>query len=111
RRHTRLLSEAHGNHPLLHSFPTRRSSDLSRPAGSTMWGAVIVMLRSRVLRKVHSKDHAVTAPRLRRRVRQPRYTTIGDSTPHTRSEEHTSELQSRENLVCRLLLEKKKEKN
>src|SRR5690606_41323058 len=39
------------------------------------------------------------------------------STPHTatgtgcRSEEHTSELQSRENLVCRLLLEKKKKKN
>src|SRR5690606_41076105 len=28
-----------------------------------------------------------------------------------RSEEHTSELQSRENLVCRLLLEKKKEKD
>src|SRR5690606_40279660 len=28
----------------------------------------------------------------------------------TRSEEHTSELQSRENLVCRLLLEKKKNK-
>src|SRR5215475_15615307 len=28
--------------------------------------------------------------------------------PAPRSEEHTSELQSRENLVCRLLLEKKK---
>src|SRR5690606_40000122 len=28
-----------------------------------------------------------------------------------RSEEHTSELQSRENLVCRLLLEKKKNKS
>src|SRR2546427_8329933 len=28
-----------------------------------------------------------------------------------RSEEHTSELQSQSNLVCRLLLEKKKEKN
>src|SRR5690606_41701482 len=28
-----------------------------------------------------------------------------------RSEEHTSELQSRENLVCRLLLEKKKKKD
>src|SRR5690606_40104746 len=28
--------------------------------------------------------------------------------PNGRSEEHTSELQSRENLVCRLLLEKKK---
>src|SRR5438046_7081222 len=29
----------------------------------------------------------------------------------TRSEEHTSELQSLTNLVCRLLLEKKKKKN
>ena len=29
----------------------------------------------------------------------------------SRSEEHTSELQSRQYLVCRLLLEKKKEKN
>src|SRR2546422_1496973 len=28
--------------------------------------------------------------------------------PHARSEEHTSELQSRLHLVCRLLLEKKK---
>src|SRR5215475_15272305 len=27
---------------------------------------------------------------------------------HAKSEEHTSELQSRENIVCRLLLEKKK---
>src|SRR2546427_3115631 len=29
---------------------------------------------------------------------------------YTRSEEHTSELQSQSNLVCRLLLEKKKKK-
>src|SRR5207302_11127474 len=42
-------------------------------------------------------------PRRRRRRR-------GSSRPgpSERSEEHTSELQSRENLVCRLLLEKKK---
>src|SRR5215475_2748682 len=44
----------------------------------------------------------------------PRTTTTSTSTawssprPSWRSEEHTSELQSRENLVCRLLLEKKK---
>src|SRR5688572_30966815 len=31
--------------------------------------------------------------------------------PLFRSEEHTSELQSQSNLVCRLLLEKKKKKN
>src|SRR5690606_41106374 len=30
---------------------------------------------------------------------------------YPRSEEHTSELQSRENLVCRLLLEKKKKRD
>src|SRR2546429_702445 len=33
----------------------------------------------------------------------------GEETAETRSEEHTSELQSRLHLVCRLLLEKKKE--
>src|SRR5690606_41458147 len=37
-----------------------------------------------------------------------RYQTAADFAA-ARSEEHTSELQSRENLVCRLLLEKKKE--
>src|SRR5688572_32620101 len=31
-----------------------------------------------------------------------------DAVDHQRSEEHTSELQSQSNLVCRLLLEKKK---
>src|SRR5690606_31713275 len=36
---------------------------------------------------------------------------IGTTDENPRSEEHTSELQSRENLVCRLLLEKKKKKN
>src|SRR5690606_35550074 len=35
----------------------------------------------------------------------------GPDEPEQRSEEHTSELQSRENLVCRLLLEKKNRRN
>src|SRR5690606_36252529 len=35
----------------------------------------------------------------------------GPASEAGRSEEHTSELQSRENLVCRLLLEKKKRTN
>src|SRR2546422_5248074 len=33
---------------------------------------------------------------------------VGSGAPRLRSEEHTSELQSRLHLVCRLLLEKKK---
>src|SRR2546427_11348424 len=35
----------------------------------------------------------------------------GSTRSYPRSEEHTSELQSQSNLVCRLLLEKKKTKN
>src|SRR5690606_41267167 len=42
------------------------------------------------------------------RTRSTRATTMSANPSPTRSEEHTSELQSRENLVCRLLLEKKK---
>src|SRR5690606_41376696 len=51
--------------------------------------------------------------------KSPASAIIGDNTPtpaharfslRRRSEEHTSELQSRENLVCRLLLEKKNKK-
>src|SRR5690606_40409196 len=40
--------------------------------------------------------------------RPTRASSAGCSLSGRRSEEHTSELQSRENLVCRLLLEKKK---
>src|SRR3712207_7938482 len=42
--------------------------------------------------------------------RGPRDTTALDLRSGARSEEHTSELQSRQYLVCRLLLEKKKHK-
>src|SRR5256886_7684523 len=46
-----------------------------------------------VERRVDERSHASAAPVLNARIR---------------SEEHTSELQSQSNLVCRLLLEKKK---
>src|SRR5690606_41149661 len=49
--------------------------------------------------------------RARHQVNRPAPTTISPPmATFGRSEEHTSELQSRENLVCRLLLEKKKKK-
>src|SRR2546427_5886823 len=46
-------------------------------------------------------------------VERARVQTIptGHGAYNVRSEEHTSELQSQSNLVCRLLLEKKKKKN
>src|SRR5437867_4828228 len=61
-------------------------------------------------------DHC-RAESLQRRGDQPgriRWSEHGQPDPdglHDRSEEHTSELQSPYDLVCRLLLEKKKKKN
>src|SRR2546430_12115064 len=49
------------------------------------------------------------ANRQRRRGREP--FSAGPPLTQSRSEEHTSELQSQSNLVCRLLLEKKKKTN
>src|SRR5947209_11267305 len=65
------------NHTELHSFPTRRSSDLGRGTSGAS------------------------------RPRQSAQCRLWPSaTATSRSEEHTSELQSRQYLVCRLLLEK-----
>src|SRR5437660_8910697 len=75
------------DHRDLHSFPTRRSSDLEEQAP----GATPVPARDPML-ELTPVEAAVRAHQ-----------------GETRSEEHTSELQSRGHLVCRLLLEKKKE--
>src|SRR5690349_23900476 len=53
--------------------------------------------------------HRVTLPTDRRKARSA--SDSRSSVRVSRSEEHTSELQSRRDLVCRLLLEKKKKKN
>src|SRR5690625_5895528 len=83
--------------PHLHSFPTRRSSDLPTRGGPGLPERGGVPAGAG-----HTADDQPGAPSgspLRPRGR-PR-----------RSEEHTSELQSRGHLVCRLLLEKKKKTN
>src|SRR2546430_11397151 len=73
-------------------FPTRRSSDLA--CGDVCGGGG--GLDGGGERRPHR-------PRLRSIAAQ-------EDVPHVvRSEEHTSELQSQSNLVCRLLLEKKKQ--
>src|SRR5690606_40006471 len=89
----------------LPSFPTRRSSDLT----SLMSLHMLVQIPLLTLAGVF----------IERAVRARHGTSAGDVAKAEcvgwsyneygmRSEEHTSELQSRENLVCRLLLEKKK---
>src|SRR5690554_7452625 len=58
-------------------------------------------------------EHVDYLPRQRPEVTPVigRYGFFKRSTRKLRSEEHTSELQSRPHLVCRLLLEKKKERH
>src|SRR5690606_41829054 len=84
------------------SFPTRRSSDLRRCGGGGR-GRHCVCLRDAAAcslgRAIHVLLHWSAVP-----VSDP----LRVVPSLLRSEEHTSELQSRENLVCRLLLEKKK---
>src|SRR5690242_21411333 len=67
-------------------LPTARSSKARRPS---------TRARSRENRRPSFANRAAISPR----------------SPAVRSEEHTSELQSHVNLVCRLLLEKKKKNN
>src|SRR5690606_41601077 len=90
------------------SFPTRRSSDLN-----AVGKRQLIFLLDKVSSSM-SETHAALPDdgRNRRYTRAQVY--IDDYAHHpeelrARSEEHTSELQSRENLVCRLLLEKRKE--
>src|SRR5207244_13614203 len=86
-----------GYHRDLHSFPTRRSSDLAT---------------SRCQRRELGDRDEVLARRDRLVVLAPQRPSGRPVPRHDReaprSEEHTSELQSPDHLVCRLLLEKKK---
>src|SRR5437763_8554119 len=86
---------------VLHSFPTRRSSDLDAASVADVIGIELEAVnfaaeyRERVFAHFLREYAAGRTPNpiFRREVR---------------SEEHTSELQSPTYLVCRLLLEKKK---
>src|SRR5207302_8887770 len=87
--------------PDLPSSPTRRSSDLGvgqaggrRRPGPRRGLPALVLVQQLDQARVAQGEELVTRTALATRA--------------WRSEEHTSELQSREKLVCRLLLEKKK---
>src|SRR5690554_6984432 len=83
------------------SFPTRRSSDLIEARKLTREEVAAAYYIPPPL--VGILDHA-TFSNIREQHKQLYQDTLGP----WRSEEHTSELQSRPHLVCRLLLEKKK---
>src|SRR5690606_41633497 len=88
-------------------FPTRRSSDLDAQHLDRE-----LHHRQTVQVAMHDqvRDVAMDEDLARQEAQDlvGGHTAVGATDPQVRSEEHTSELQSREKLVCRLLLEKKK---
>src|SRR5688500_19767486 len=83
----------------LHSFPTRRSSDLQ----------VLMAFMSRATHVLQWRVQTAANQQWGANRKKLVSVRIGVCNS-TRSEEHTSELQSPCNLVCRLLLEKKKKR-
>src|SRR5690606_40562434 len=98
-------------HPALHSFPTRRSSDLLPDDfdGVSYCADIHISPDGKYLYGSNRGHNSLVIFRIL--PDSGKLERIGFSSVHgdwpRRSEEHTSELQSRENLVCRLLLEKK----
>src|SRR2546427_6257880 len=82
---------------------------IRRPPRSTLF-PYTTLFRSRHQHARSDMPHEVHGMEPRRRADGPvqRVGRYGKGAINRRSEEHTSELQSQSNLVCRLLLEKKK---
>src|SRR5207248_11250891 len=102
-----VFFNSYGDHLSLHSFPTLRSSDLMSQLTRRLPLKIRPSLKS--LKKVWRTARASPSSRVNL-VREksadvPRR--LSCSMMRSRSEEHTSELQSPYDLVCRLLLEKK----
>src|SRR5207249_11156984 len=95
----------------LHSFPTRRSSDLSGVASTAHLGGLVagyLYLKGGRIHLLSEIKYRYLKWRINRTRRKFDIYSGGRSADDVnRSEEHTSELQSRFDLVCRHLLEKK----
>src|SRR5207248_7823326 len=96
---------------VLHSFPTRRSSDLLlgifAGAGAIAFGLLIYAYLTLPDVRPLIKNNPTTTAFIRLRADEARENGLQlKKMQRWRSEEHTSELQSPYDLVCRLLLEK-----
>src|SRR5690554_7206226 len=103
-----MLLSNHRHHPQLHPYPTRRSSDLALIVDDSDAPAP----REQAAPEAPQPPEPVHTPRSAFSTAVDHSFLMGDGAEGDglfgeRSEEHTSELQSRPHLVCRLLLEKK----
>src|SRR5690606_40982716 len=100
-----------GDRRALPSFPTRRSSDLIQPQVAVLESLVNPTSDQLLDRNAMSQSGTLEIAPMEAPLALFVWGKNRIVPVRVRSEEYTSELQSRENLVCRLLLEKKKEKN
>src|SRR5205823_14263680 len=98
---------SYADHRDLHSFPTRRSSDLYSYEGYVLLRPGEVAHAGFFLDEMLEAVGAEARKRIRLGIAKPEAALPLEFL--ARSEEHTSELQSLAYLVCRLLLEKKKD--
>src|SRR5205823_13792206 len=98
-------------HPSLHSFPTRRSSDLVKVLRLGLPAPLFTVdfEEAGIDRPTFTRFFDCLEPSFGHQVSLGQSNTVVLCPALTRSEEHTSELQSLAYLVCRLLLEKKKQ--
>src|SRR2546422_4407889 len=82
---------------------------IRRPPRSTLF-PYTTLFRSLRGHRQGAGDGDRAAPRSRRHAGEGEHPALRPGVDRARSEEHTSELQSRLHLVCRLLLDKKKQK-
>src|SRR5690606_41510719 len=104
-------SDTCADHPALHSFPTRRSSDLLTVKGIRCLSIAVLSVIacfSPIASYSQNSNVSIGTESLKDQAILWLKGNGNQGLLLPRSEEHTSELQSRENLVCRLLLEKKK---
>src|SRR5207302_8411119 len=102
---------SYSHHPHLHSFPTRRSSDLYRQRLKLEQELLVFRIIQELITNIIKHSNSGFIHLTQNANNNNVYFRIhhdGQGIVQTefdkRSEEHTSELQSRENLVCRLLL-------
>src|SRR5207244_12208291 len=96
---------------VLLSFPTRRSSDLTRRSAyikcRPLGGLELRKVQWTIIERARETKAVLDQHFLARAISRIHSPDLRDSGVRFRSEEHTSELQSPDHLVCRLLLEKK----
>src|SRR5699024_12446164 len=98
-----LSPHRYAAHRDLHSFPTRRSSDLRTRTPNLLIRSQMLYPLSYECRFFYDVPVELCSPATSSTLSEFRSASVPFS--GVRSEEHTSELQSRFDLVCRLLLE------